>query len=76
MLFFIFHCRQDKEFGAYVMSDSESIKAQLANVAGNTSGTHKEQADRYRVILTQILAGSSSDIATNLKALVDQSQYQ
>lgn len=56
------------------MSDFESIKAQLNNVAGNTSGSHKEQADRYRGILDLIVTGPSSDVAPSLKALVDQSK--
>jgi len=49
-----------------------AIKVQLLNASGNTSGSHKDQADRYRVILDAIGNGPEKDLAESLQALVDQ----
>lgn len=51
------------------------IRQQLLNIAGNTSGSHKDQSDRYRVILEAIVKSPEGEIAGHLKALVDQSKY-
>lgn len=52
------------------------VRQQLAGVALTSTGSHKDQSDKYRAILDQILlAGSASpELIDNLKALVDQSK--
>ncbi|CAL8130622.1 unnamed protein product [Orchesella dallaii] len=51
---------------------SYNVKQQLLNISGNTSGSHKDQSDRYRTILESIVKGPEAELAENLKALVDQ----
>lgn len=53
---------------------SSNVKQQLLNIAGNTSGSHKDQSDRYRVILDAIMKCPEVELADDLKALVDQSK--
>ncbi len=53
---------------------SFNVKQQLLNIAGNTSGSHKDQSDRYRVILDAIMKCPEVELADDVKALVDQSK--
>lgn len=55
---------------------SYNVKQQLLNISGNTSGSHKDQSDRYRAILDTIVQGPEGELADNLKALVDQSNFK
>jgi len=58
------------------MADYEQVKAQLLSIVGNTSGSHKDQADRYRIILDMIAKDVKVDhVAMSLKALVDHSEF-
>lgn len=52
------------------------VRQQLAGVALTSTGSHKDQGDKYKAILDQILqAGSPQpELVDNLKALVDQSK--
>lgn len=57
------------------MADYEQVKMQLLGMVGNTSGSHKDQADRYRVILDMIAKDVKVDqVAMSLKALVEHSK--
>jgi hypothetical protein len=53
------------------------VRQQLAGVALTSTGSHKDQSDKYRAILDQILQAASPqpELVDNLKALVDQSEY-
>lgn len=52
------------------------VRQQLAGVALTSTGSHRDQSDKYRAILDGILqAGSTqSELIDNLKALVDHSK--
>ena len=58
------------------MADLNSVRQQLASVAGTGSsgGSHKDQADRYRAILESIVNGPPGDLCESLQALIDQSK--
>jgi len=54
---------------------SGGVKQQLAGVAVTSTGSHKDQSDKYRNILECILQSPQSpELVENLKALVDQSK--
>lgn len=55
---------------------ANNVKQQLLNISGNTSGSHKDQSDRYRLILETITNSPNSELAENLKLLVDQSKLK
>jgi len=53
---------------------SGGVRQQLAGVALTSTGSHKDQSDKYRAILDSILVGPPIELVDNLKALVDQSK--
>ena len=52
--------------------NAQSLRQQLINLSGS-SGGHKEQADRYRALLEQIL--TSKDQSEFLKTFIEASKY-
>lgn len=58
----------------YKMSGIAAIKLQLQNTSGNTSGSHKDQADRYKTVLEAIMNGPQGDLSESIRLLVDQSK--
>lgn len=55
--------------------NSNTLRQQLTNLLGS-SGGHKEQADRYRALLEQILLSQDPNQSEFLKIFIEASEYQ
>lgn len=52
-----------------------SLRNQLASLT-NSSGIHKEQADKYRALLDQILLNTGNELVDTLKLFIEASKYR
>lgn len=55
--------------------NAQSLRQQLTNLSGS-SGGHKEQADRYRTLLEQILASKDPNQSEFLKTFIEASKLR
>lgn len=56
----------------YAMN-AQTLRQQLTNLSGSTGG-HKEQADRYRALLDQILTSTDPNQSEFLKLFIEASK--
>lgn len=54
--------------------NSNTLRQQLTNLTGS-SGGHKEQADRYRALLEQILSSQDPNQSEFLKIFIEASKF-
>lgn len=52
-----------------------ALRGQLVALV-NFSGTHKEHADRYRVLLDSVLNNGENDLVETLKLFIEASEYK
>lgn len=54
--------------------NAQTLRQQLINLSGSTGG-HKEQADRYRILLEQILTSKDPNQSEFLKSFIEASKF-
>lgn len=54
--------------------NAQTLRQQLTNLSGSTGG-HKEQADRYRALLEQILTSTDPNQSEFLKLFIEASEW-
>lgn len=54
--------------------NAQTLRQQLINLSGSTGG-HKEQADRYRTLLEQILTSKDPNQSEFLKSFIEASKF-
>lgn len=50
------------------------LRQQLVNLSASSGGGHKEQADRYRALLEQILSSKDPNQSEFLKSFIEASK--
>lgn len=54
--------------------NAQTLRQQLVNLSGS-SGGHKEQADRYRALLEQILSSKDPNQSEFLNIFIEASEF-
>jgi COP9 signalosome complex subunit 4 len=55
--------------------NAQTLRQQLVSLSGS-SGGHKEQADRYRALLEQILSSQDANQSEQIRIFVEASKIQ